>query len=76
MKYDLPELTRRAEPNRIAAINKDPGGLSLHNENSDNTGKLRQIIEGKLNRYYGRTLDNASEEEIFQAVPVPARQNF
>jgi starch phosphorylase len=48
----------------------------LHNENSDNTGKLRQIIEGKLNRYYGRTLDNASEEEIFQAVALSLRDRI
>ena len=48
----------------------------MYNENNDKTGKLRQTIEGKLNRYYGRTLENASEEELFQAVALSLRDRI
>lgn len=35
--------------------------------------KIKGIIEGKLKRYYGRTLQNASDEEMFQAVAMSIR---
>ena len=35
--------------------------------------KIKNIIEGKLKRYYGRSLENASDEEMFQAVAMSIR---
>ena len=35
--------------------------------------KIKGIIEGKLKRYYGRALENASDEEMFQAVAMSIR---
>ncbi|MGB5217849.1 MAG: glycogen/starch/alpha-glucan phosphorylase [Smithella sp.] len=35
--------------------------------------QIKTIIEGKLKRHYGRTLQNASEEEMFQAVALSIR---
>ena len=35
--------------------------------------KIKEIIEGKLKRYYGRALENASDEEMFQAVAMSIR---
>ena len=35
--------------------------------------KIKAIIEGKLKRHYGRTLENASDEEMFQAVALSIR---
>ncbi len=48
----------------------------MYTENRDRIDQLKQIIEGKLNRYYGRTLENASEEEIFQAVALSIRDRI
>ena len=45
-------------------------------ENADRIKQLKQIIEGKLNRYYGRTLENASHEEVFQAVALSLRDRI
>jgi len=35
--------------------------------------KIKNIIEGKLKRYYGRSFENASKEEMFQAVAMSIR---
>ena len=35
--------------------------------------KIKTTIEGKLEQYYGRTLENASDEEMFQAVALSIR---
>jgi len=35
--------------------------------------QIKGIIEGKLKRYYGRALMNASNEEMFQAVAMSIR---
>lgn len=35
--------------------------------------KIKNIIEGKLKRYYGRSFENASSEEMFQAVAMSIR---
>jgi len=35
--------------------------------------KIKTIIEGKLKRHYGRKFENASDEEIFQAVAMSIR---
>ena len=35
--------------------------------------KIKKIIEGKLERHYGRTLENASDEEMFQVVALSIR---
>lgn len=35
--------------------------------------KIKAIIEGKLKRHYGRTLENASDEEMFQVVGLSIR---
>lgn len=48
----------------------------MDTENKDRVERLKQIIEGKLNRYYGRTLENASEEELFQAVAISLRDRI
>ncbi len=48
----------------------------MYTENRDRIDQLRQIIEGKLNRYYGRTLENASDEDIFQAVALSIRDRI
>ena len=36
--------------------------------------KIKNIIEGKLKRYYGRSFENASKEEMFQAVAMSIRE--
>lgn len=48
----------------------------MYTENRDSIVQLKQIIEGKLNRYYGRTLENASDEDIFQAVALSIRDRI
>ena len=48
----------------------------MYTENKDRIDQLRQIIEGKLNRYYGRTLENASEDDIFRAVALSIRDRI
>ena len=48
----------------------------MYTENKDKIQQLKQTIEGKLNRYYGRTLENASEEELFQAVAISLRDRI
>ena len=35
--------------------------------------QIRGIIEGKLKRYYGRALENASDEEMFQVTAMSIR---
>ncbi|MHB8137397.1 MAG: glycogen/starch/alpha-glucan phosphorylase [Smithellaceae bacterium] len=35
--------------------------------------RIKETIEGKLKRHYGRTLDNASDEEMFQVVALSVR---
>jgi glycogen phosphorylase len=35
--------------------------------------KIKATIEGKLKRHYGRTFENASDEELFQAVALSIR---
>jgi len=35
--------------------------------------KIKATIEGKLKRHYGRTLENASDEEMFQSVALSIR---
>jgi len=38
--------------------------------------EIKTIIEGKLKRHYGRTLQNASDEEMFQAVALSIRDRI
>ena len=51
----------------------------IHNRASKNImvenriQKIKATIEGKLKRHYGRTLEKASDEEMFQAVALSIR---
>ncbi len=38
--------------------------------------RIKEDIEGKLTRYYGRTLESASDEEMFQAVALCVRNRI
>ncbi len=38
--------------------------------------RIRENIEGKLTRYYGRTLETASDEEMFQSVALTVRDRI
>lgn len=48
----------------------------MYKVNREKIDQLKQIIEGKLNRYYGRTLENASNEDVFQAVALTIRDRI
>ncbi|NLA40044.1 MAG: glycogen/starch/alpha-glucan phosphorylase [Smithella sp.] len=39
----------------------------------DRVAKIKDIIEGKLKRHYGRTLENASDEDMFQVTAMSVR---
>ncbi len=48
----------------------------MYTENKNKIDELKLVIEGKLKRYYGRTLENATDEEIFQSVAISLRDRI